>query len=126
MFRAVYWWDHLPTTNVPHFDLNAILFIITILVIALYFWQMWYQHYHKEAAVGNGQGSFESFCLLQLSNIFLRTLPVPNKAVFCNNPIPMVVFIIIVIIIIIIIINIIIIVMHPANISPKAYLSSLS
>ena len=41
----------------------------------------------KEWAIANGQRSFVSFLLLQLSNSFLRILAVPNKAVFCNSPI---------------------------------------
>ena len=41
----------------------------------------------KERAIANGQRSFVSFLLLQLSNTFLRILAVPNKAVFCNSPI---------------------------------------
>lgn len=41
----------------------------------------------KEQAIANGQRSFVSFLLLQLSNSFLRILAVPNKAVFCNSPI---------------------------------------
>ena len=44
----------------------------------------------KESAIANGQRSFVSFLLLQLSNSFLRILAVPNKAVFCNSPILMV------------------------------------
>ena len=39
----------------------------------------------KERAIANGQRSFVSFLLLQLSNSFLRILAVPNKAVFCNT-----------------------------------------
>ena len=39
----------------------------------------------KERAIANGQRSFVSFLLLQLSNSPLRILAVPNKAVFCNN-----------------------------------------
>ena len=39
----------------------------------------------KERAIANGQRSFVSFLLLQLSNSFLRILVVPKKAVFCNN-----------------------------------------
>ena len=38
----------------------------------------------KERAVANGQRSFVSFLLLQLSNSFLRILDVPNKAVFSS------------------------------------------
>ena len=45
----------------------------------------------KEQAIANGQRSFVSFLLLQLSNSFLRILAVPNKAVFCNSPILMVI-----------------------------------
>ena len=41
----------------------------------------------KERAIANGQKSFVSFLLLQLSNSFLRILAVPNKAVFCNSPV---------------------------------------
>ena len=41
----------------------------------------------KERAIANGQRSFVSFLLLQLSNSFLRILAVPNKAVFCNSPV---------------------------------------
>ena len=41
----------------------------------------------KERAIANGQRSFASFLLLQLSNCFLRILAVPNKAVFCNSPV---------------------------------------
>ena len=41
----------------------------------------------KEQAIANGQKSFVSFLLLQLSNSFLRILAVPNKAVFCNSPV---------------------------------------
>ena len=39
----------------------------------------------KERAIANGQRSFVSFLLLQLSNTFLRILAVPNKALFCNS-----------------------------------------
>ena len=35
----------------------------------------------KERAIANGQRSFVSFLLLQLSNSFLRILAMPNKAV---------------------------------------------
>ena len=56
----------------------------------------------KERAIANGQRSFVSFLLLQLSNSFLKILAVPNKAVFC----------IIIVIIVIIIIIIIIIIMQ--------------
>ena len=46
----------------------------------------------KEQAIANGRGSFESFLHLQLSNTFLiRIFAVPNKAVFCNSPILMVI-----------------------------------
>ena len=41
----------------------------------------------KERAIANGQRSFESFLLLQLSSSFLRILAVPNKVVFCNSPV---------------------------------------
>ena len=41
----------------------------------------------KERAIANGQRSFVSFLLLQVSYSFLRILAVPNKAVFCNNPV---------------------------------------
>ena len=41
----------------------------------------------KERAKANGQRSFVSFLLLQLSNSFLKILSVPNKAVFCNSPV---------------------------------------
>ena len=41
----------------------------------------------KERAIANGQRSFVSFLLLQLSNSFLRILAVPNKAVFCKSPV---------------------------------------
>ena len=41
----------------------------------------------KERAIANGQRSFVSFLLLQLSNSFLRILAVPNKAVFFNSPV---------------------------------------
>ena len=44
-------------------------------------------HHLKEQAIANGQRSFVSFLLLQLSNSFLRILAVPNKAVFCNSPV---------------------------------------
>ena len=45
----------------------------------------------KDRAIANGQRSFASFLLLQLSNSFLRILAMPNKAVFCNNSILMVI-----------------------------------
>ena len=41
----------------------------------------------KERAIANGQRSFVSFLLLQLSNSFFIILAVPNKAVFCNSPV---------------------------------------
>ena len=41
----------------------------------------------KERAIHNGQRSFVSFLLLQLSNSFHRILAVPNRAVFCNSPV---------------------------------------
>ena len=53
----------------------------------------------KEQAIANGQRSFVSFLLLQLSNSFLRILAVPN-----------IIIIITIIIIIIIIITIIIVI----------------
>ena len=45
----------------------------------------------KERAIANGRRSFVSFLLLQLSNSFFRILAVPNKAVFCNSPVLMVI-----------------------------------
>ena len=44
---------------------------------------------HRKA-ITNGQRSYVSYLLLQLSNSFLRILAMPNKAVFCNKPVLMV------------------------------------
>ena len=55
----------------------------------------------KERAIANGQRSFVSFLLLQLSNSFLRILAVPNFLLLQKTAFFIILFIIIIIIIII-------------------------
>ena len=45
----------------------------------------------RKRAISNGQRSLESFLFLLLSSAFLKILTVPNKAVFCSNPVLMVI-----------------------------------
>ena len=45
----------------------------------------------RQQAIANGQRSLGPFLLLHLSNTFFRILAVPSNAVFCSNPVLMVI-----------------------------------
>ena len=49
------------------------------------------RHYTKGASHIQWPRSFGSFLLLHLSNTFLKVLAAPNKALFCRNPVLMVI-----------------------------------